>query len=271
MISGGRLLSILVAATLSAVGISVWAFVEQGPDGRDNVLQELVKVTWQFLLVAVLGGFITYLLQERQARAAQEKETENNRIAEEKAGERKRFAEEEAMDAFRSEMVRRTVAVTNAVRRVPLLVSARRSYRTYDEQMRTVIDSYLDLRAVRHEIDNLGLDDNAAFYDWRKIRGSMRDMEDYLASLTAEFAGDESKDISELQIQAEQDRSRQPEVWDRLRNLPALGDMLLERPNSREPGKQPTATDYYANFVKPYGEVLSFMRAQLLRHPPSLG
>ena len=237
------LFPMLVAASLAAVGFSLVAFLSQDAEGRNNVLQEVAKVTWQFLLVGVLGGFVTYLLQQRQARAA----------------------EHAAMDDFRREMLRRTVAVTNVVRRVPLLVGARRSYRTYDDQMRAIIDAYLDLRAVRHEIANLGDEPNMAFSDWRRIQRSMREMEDYLSSVTAEYAGAESKAISELQIQAEHDRRLQSEVWDRLRNLPVMGDMLRERPDLRGPETEPIATRYYSGYMRPYGEALRMMRAEFLR------
>jgi hypothetical protein len=248
------LLSILAFATLAAIGVSVWAFLSQNGKGRDEVLQELPKVTWQFLLVVVLGGFVTYLLQQREARAAAAREREQQREA-----------ARSAMDAFRAEMLRRTVAVTNAVRRVPLLVSARRSFRTYDEQMRAVVDAYLDLRAMRHEIDNLGAEDNAAFGSWQEIRNDMRTMESYLAALCEEFAGEQSKEISELQIEAEKHRERQGEVWERLRALPVLGDMLEERPGMGATKAQPPETEYYNKYMRPYGEVVGLMRAELLR------
>ena len=202
---------------------------------------------------------------------ADEKEKERERLAEEKEAERQRLATAEALDEFRKETLRRTVAVTVAVRRVPLLVSAHRTYKTYDEQMRAVIDAYLDLRAVRHEVDNPGVASNAAFCDWNEIRESMDTMEDYLGSLCEEFAGEASNKISEGQREAEQNRERQREIWDRLRELPVLGDMLLERPDRREPGTTPTKTNYYASYLKPYEEVLKLMRAQLLRGPSATG
>jgi hypothetical protein len=252
------LLRILVGAALAAVALSVWAFWSQDGTGRDKVLQELAKVTWQFLLVGVLGGFVTYVLQQRRAREVEAREMEQQREV-----------ARSAMDAFRAEMLRRTVTLTNAVRRVPLLVSARRSFRTYDEQMRAVIDAYLDLRAMRHEIENLGSNPNAAFGAWPQMRDHMRAMEAYLASLCEEFAGKQSKEISELQIEAEEQRARQGEVWERLRTLPVLGDMLQELPDSGPTKPEPTETKYYDKYMRPYGEVIRLMRAELMA--PSSG
>jgi hypothetical protein len=253
-----QLLPILVLASLTAIGISLWAVLSQGEEGRDKVAQEVAKVTWQFLLIGVLGGFVTYLLQQRQTQAADAR-LDTQRL----------IAERAAMDDFRTEILRRTVAVTSAVRRVPLMVSARRSYRTYDEQMRAVIDVYLDLRALRHEVDNLGINSNACFKEWGQIRDRMRTMETYLGSLCAEFASDQSKDISELQVKAEKDRARQPEVWDRLRELPVLGDMLQEAPDLHGSRKAVTATNFYTSYMEPYGDALKLMRAELLRPVPS--
>jgi hypothetical protein len=255
---GNHLLPLLVLASMTAIGISLWAFLSQDAEGRDKVAQEVAKVTWQFLLIGVLGGFVTYLLQQRQTQAADAR-----------ADAQRLIAERAAMDEFRTEILRRTVAVTSAVRRVPLMVSARRSYRTYDTQMRAVIDAYLDLRALHHEVDNFGIDGNAAFKEWGQIRDRMETMETYLGSLCAEFASDQSKDISELQVKAEKDRARQPEVWDRLRGLPVLGDMLQEAPDLHGSRKEVTATNFYASYMEPYGDALKLMRAELLRPAPS--
>ena len=60
-----RLARVLVVVSVLAVALSLWAFLDQDGPGRDKVLQELPKATWQFLLVVVLGGFVSYLLNQR--------------------------------------------------------------------------------------------------------------------------------------------------------------------------------------------------------------
>jgi hypothetical protein len=267
-VSSRRLFPILVLLGVAAVVTSVWIVHTQDEAGRDEILQELPKATWQFLLVVVFGGFVSYLFDHYR-----------DRVAEVKAQAEKKAADEAAMDQYRKELLRRTVTVTRSIRRVPLLVRARRSYRVYDQQMRAVIDAYLDLRAVGHEIDNLGFEDNAAFANWPEISQAMDAMEQYLESLTDEFAGAQSRAISKLHAQAESDRTGRSEVWDALKDLPVLGDMLAEEPRRRNekaerpagpPSKAEATTDYYASYLQPYGEAVKLMRAELLRRPPGL-
>jgi hypothetical protein len=46
--------------------------------------------------------------------------------------------------------------VTNSLRRAPILIDAHRSARTYNEQMRALLDASLELRLIRHEVEALG-------------------------------------------------------------------------------------------------------------------
>jgi hypothetical protein len=240
----------LIAIAVAAVGSVLLFFLALDDKGQDAVVRELPKLTYQFLLIAVLGAFLKDLLDQRTADVAEQRENV-----------RARAAKEEALDAFRTEMLQRTVNVTNPVRRLPLLVGAERSYDTYDEQMRAVIDGYLDLRALRHDVENVK---DSAFAGWDLIRDWLLMMEAYLEDLIAEFRADDTRQIAELQQDADDNEgpSARRSVWLRLRELDLLSDML------RGIGADPhgaRGTVYYGRYLKPYEEVLGLMRRELVR------
>ena len=218
----------LVAAVAAVIVLAGLAYLTQDAAGRDTVLQELPKATFTFLLVGVLGVFVKELLDRR----------------------REEEARSEALNEFRREMVRRLVEATHRVRRIPILVEGDRSAEAYGEQMREATDAYLDLRAVRHEIDNLGVLENAAFDDWPVIRESLQVMEAYLAALLDEYRASNA------------DVRRHPQPWDAISVLPRLGELLDEHPAAGPD------SPFYVGFMAPYAHALAGMRAQILRTSP---
>lgn len=95
--------------------------------------------------------------------------------------------------------------------------------------MRALLDAGLELRMIRHEID-------AAH----------------------------SNEISELQVAAEQDRRRQVEVWDKIKRLPSVADLL------KEIDTQSKDTQYYQQYFQNYETVLyGMIQASLQRHTPN--
>jgi hypothetical protein len=218
---------VLILAVAAVVVLAGLAFVSQSAHGRDEVLQELPKATFTFLLVGVLGVFVKEFIDRRREEAARS----------------------EALNEFRREMTRRLVDATHRVRRVPILIEADKSARMYSEQMREVTDAYLELRAVRHEIDNLGALENAAFDDWPATRQSLQAIEAYLAALIDEYRASNT---------AVQDH--QP-AWNAISELPRLRELLDERPAAG------ADSPFYIGFIAPYAHALARMRAQMLHRP----
>jgi hypothetical protein len=199
-----RLQVVLVAAGIVAIVLATLALLSQNTDGRNKVLQELPKATYQFLLVGILGVFVKYLIDRH-------------------AGD---MAHEDALNTLRKDTIRQVVEVKHRVRRAPILISARRTAASYSEQMSEIIDASFDLGTVRHDIDNLGIiEPNEAFEEWNIIRRYIRNMEQYLSSLIEEYAN-AYDEISELQTRVVEDEELQLQVWQRIMALPSMSDLL---------------------------------------------
>jgi hypothetical protein len=102
-----------------------------GTDG-DELLKEAGKAALQVLTVAVLGTVLKLLAdhyKDRQERLAQHAR-------------------------FRLDKYDRLVEATNALRRVPILINADKSVKTFDEQLRQVVEAGLKLRMIKHQISS---------------------------------------------------------------------------------------------------------------------
>ena len=107
--------------------------------------------------------------------------------------------------------------------------------------MRVLLDASLQLRLIRHEIDAAGREkDNAAFPNWPSIRTEILKMESYFGTPQADFRNN-SKKISELQLAAEKDLSRQGEVWETIKNQASIADMLAQPGAQSQEVAQPGA------------------------------
>jgi hypothetical protein len=218
-----------LAAAAAALGLLV-VFLAVGAKQRDELVLELGKGLIQLLVVVVLGIALKLLVdryQDEQQRAEQERQ--------------RRQAKEDQNRQFRQDKYDRLVQATNELRRVPILINANRSVKTWSEQMLAVIDAGLTLRMIKHQIySSRGLDD-PPFPDYKKLVYLFEFMYQYTDWVTADFA-DRKKELSELQRQAEksdlpvQDRARRQEaVWDHIQKLPSVADMCASLlPEKRE-------------------------------------
>ena len=208
-----------LAAVAAAVGLLV-VFLAVGAKQRDELVLELGKGLIQLLVVVVLGVALKLLVdryQDEQQRAEQQQQ--------------RRQAKEDQNRQFRQDKYDRLVQATNELRRVPILINANRSVKTWSEQMLAVIDAGLTLRMIKHQIySSRGLDD-PPFPDYKKLVYLFELMYQYTDWVTADFA-DRKKELSELQRQAErsdlpaQERARrQDAVWDCIQELRSVVDM----------------------------------------------
>jgi hypothetical protein len=164
------------------------------------------------------------------------------------------------LNSPRAVKVRRLVSVTNVLRRAPIMIDANRSGKTYSEQMREIVNASLELRLIRHETDAIGPDRNPAFPDWEHIRNSIREMEEYLNWVVADFR-EHNKALGELQRRAENDRSVQKEVWDRIQSIDSVRDLLQEVDCHGQ------ATRYSNEYLNGYETALRLMITSTLRTP----
>lgn len=236
------LLILGVAALLGVFGI----YLRTDTAHRTTLLIEIAKGLIQILGIGIIGALVKFLFDDywdRRQRADKLKALEQQR--------------NEALQEFRLDKIKRLVLVTNVLRRAPVLIDAHRSAKTYNQQMRALLDARLELRLLRHEINAAGPGVNPAFPRWPEIRDQLRKMEDYVAWLEKDFRKN-SKGISELQLEAEKDRSRQGAVWERIRQLESVGDLL------NEIDAQSKTTEYYQQYQLNYEATLDLMtRASL--------
>jgi hypothetical protein len=232
------LLRLLFLLAVTATIIAAFrAYYSQDHAGRDKVLQEIAKVTWQFVLIGVLSVFLKYLLDRHR----------DDGLA------------KEQMNRFRASMIRRLVETSHTVRRAPIFVSTDPSNVSYATQMRRIIDAYFELGGIRHEIDNLGEVKNSAFSAWPDVRKRLRAMESYLFKVITEFRARQEG----LREQAGGDDRGTDSVLapDAIKQLPHLQEMLYETYS------RPRNSPFFQEFVKPYQLALTAMRADLLKIP----
>ncbi len=189
-------------------GIVIFLLVDEKQRGA--LWLELYKGLLQLVVVVVLGAALKLVAdryQEQQQRAEQNRQ-------------------------FRQDKYDRLVQATNQLRRVPILIDANRSVKTWSEEMLAVIDVGLTLRMIKHQIDSSRVATEPPFPDYKKLVYLFTLMYDYTDWVTADFA-DLKKQLSERQRRAEksdlsdQERARlQDAVWDAIRELRSVADML---------------------------------------------
>jgi hypothetical protein len=231
----------LTLAVLTAL-VALRAFTWLDSAGRKKVYEELVKLSYQFLVIVLLGALITKLIDDaRDRRAAQAEQVERQRNDEAQRRDRQRG------------YVRRLVNDSHGVDLARMLILANRSTETWSQQMNErIISSYIDLRDIGHDARTASASNDPIFLDWKPIQESIERMERVLKDLIDEY-GEKRKELSELQLKAEKDRTLQEQLWKRLLALPYLGDLLAEE------------GEKYGQFRKEYQAALGAMRDNLAK------
>ena len=89
---------------------------------------------------------------------------------------------EESLNEFRRQATDRLVKGTNVLRRAPLYIESHRSKKTYGEQMREILNTYLDFTLPRHELESF-----PTALPVEEIRPQIHTMEEYLFGLITEW------------------------------------------------------------------------------------
>jgi hypothetical protein len=211
VVSGRGFVYSLTAVVVLAGGVFAAVIATRDPTTRSNLWFELGKGMIQLLVVVVVGALLKFIADGYQARSA--------RAA--------------AQEEFRRDKHRRLVAATATMRKVPVLIEANRSVKTWSEQMLAAIDVGGELRTLRHEIEASNASRDPPFAPTGEdlatvVRGMVRYMDDWLA---ADFR--EHKDpLGELQREAERQgitpeerRNLREQIWTRLQQLRSIADM----------------------------------------------
>jgi len=136
-------LTILVAGAV--IGLFFFYGSLTDTANREALVAEGAKALLTLLTVGVVGVIVKLLVDDR-AYAQKKSDEERLQIEQRQYAERVRADEkEERLQAFRTDKIRRLAAVTNVLRLAPTLIAANRSAKTYNEQMRLVINAGLEL------------------------------------------------------------------------------------------------------------------------------
>ena len=216
----------LLTALIALCGLIVVAiliFV----DGLDPELASTVllvdvsKAFMQLGIIGVLGGIVKWLFDqysEEQAKA-------------------------EELNGFRTETLRRLISTNARVRQAPIVIEASRTRRAYAEQMQVLIEVWLELSIIRHEIQTAGAE---AFVSWEQLREYLVAMERWLEQILEEYR-------HVYPIIADTGSVSPDEEWTELQNLELLKDLL-----TAEQG-QP----YFQNYVQSYFQARDLMRQEI--------
>jgi hypothetical protein len=231
------------------------------PAKREAFLGEGGKALVTLVTVGVVGAIIKLLLDDR---AYSLKASDEKRMQDEQRqyDERVRADEKEArLQEFRTDKIRRLAGVTNVLRRAPILIAAHQSAKTYNEQMRLIIDAGLELRLIRHETNAIGSKANPAFAEWPRICDRIDVMEQYIENLATEWRLN-SKELSERQrraeapsLQAEERQRQQFDIWRDISAIKSVSD-LLEETGDRE---SKLKTKFATKFIEPYNSAMGMM------------
>ena len=197
--------------------IALWSILNDNE--RSLVVGEMFKLTYQFILIAVIGGLISIFAKKIvDDQAEQTKQSaEDQRI---KARER------EALDELRNEFLRRIVCVGQTVRTSSLSVAAFRSARSYRDAMLEILKARSELALIIHEIGALDESKRDLMFDSKIVVDGINMMSTYIDGLSKEFCSVYKVKLSELQIEAEKDRSQQSAIWNELRKLKKFGPLI---------------------------------------------
>jgi hypothetical protein len=168
-------------------------------------------------------------------------------------------------------------AVYDRVDRGRTLIRARRSAKTYGEEMQEFIEARVQLQNVVRALDT---DTRGASI--REVRVKVGAMKDYLRALLDEYEA-EYKEISLAQsifearlktalqgpLQGDDPERMLPGnlPWEKLEKLPKLRGFLLPTEESTAPGTA-TVSNYRGSFLQPLDDASELLRAALLKGAP---
>jgi hypothetical protein len=224
-------LAVLVVICALVVGAS---YFFSDAASRTEIRMEVAKIFLQLGVIGILGVFAKWIFDEYSS----VRDRDRDRAS--------------ALNAFRKDVLGRLIRVTNRVRRVPILIAAAQSARTYGEQMRWLVNSRLELSFIRHDIATV----KEAFSEkYEKIVVNIQKMEEYLDELITEFTTENPKLSSKL-IRPARDGGRRlgEEVWNANLTLNMLKD--LSQPDQK-------GSRYYANYVLNYSAARDDIRQEI--------
>ena len=226
----------LAAAVLGVAIVAAVALHGRSPaDPWTSVLQDVLKVSYQGLVLGALAGLAKLAVDRR------------------KAGVHAR----EAHGALQQTYTRELIAATHRVDSARALIRANRSVKTWGAQIDAgIVPASLEIRELQHELRTWAAAGRPAFNKSDQIQQHLGALTSYLRSIIEEYAEAKNR-LSELQrtaeatgTSAEERRELLDEVWSGINALPVTADLIADG-------------DEYAAFRKRYIVALELMRQSL--------
>lgn len=249
-----KIFQLAVTALIVAVILLIVLWSNFDGEQRNLAIGEMFKLTYQFIIIAVIGGLIS-IFTKKIVDDQTEKSKQNAEDQRKKARERK------ALDELRKEFLRRVVHVGQTVRTKSLTVAAFQSASSYRDAMLEILKARSELALITHEIGALGKEKRDLMVnDSGKVENGINQMSTYIDGLSKEFCSVYIIKISELQIEAEKDRSQQSVVWKELRMLKKFGPLINYDQDFGEKDKNSSPNK---GFFFPYHDVVTELRRSL--------
>lgn len=219
---------VAIVATLALDGRS-------SSDPWTSVLQDVVKVSYQGLVLGALAGLVKFAVDRHQAA---------NQAC-------------EAHRSLQQSYTRSLILATHRVDSARTLLRTNRSVKTWSAQIDGgIIPASLEIRELQHELRTWNAAGHPAFSAWEEINGHLDELVSYLRVTIDEYA--EAKlELSEKQLKAGSDKTPEEErrrlldeIWIGISTLPFTGDLIRD-------GSE------YGKFRERYGQALKLMRRSL--------
>jgi hypothetical protein len=234
--------ALILAAAVAVIGVdAAVALARRSTTDRwTPVLQDIVKVSYQGVMIGALAGSAKVVLDRRRA------------------GEQARDAHAALQQTYTRTLINASYRVDSA----RTLIRANQSVKTWSEQVDTeIIPAELEIRALQHELRTWKAAGRPAFEDTDEIQYHLNLMTDYLRSLIDEYA-DNKRDLSEKQREAE-DQATAPQrrkvlladIWNGITELDHTGDLVTSRIDEGSPhDRLYIDDDDESGHDKPYGQ-----------------
>jgi hypothetical protein len=210
---------VAIAGAVAAASLIV-VFLLEDDDRRAEIGVDVGKGLIELLAVVLIGAALKLIADRYQDQQREDAEARQARAVKDEQNRR-----------FRQDKYDRLVESTNGLRRVPILIDANRSVKTWSEQMLEVIDAGLTLRTIKHQIYSSRDLDDLPFPNYRAVSWLIEAMYGYAEWMTEDFA-DRKKELSELQRDAEdpnlspeEREQRQEGVWKGILALRSMSDL----------------------------------------------
>lgn len=229
----------VIAASIVSLGVlilGIAAYFNLDPERRIETIAEVARLSFQLFAIVIAGALIKLAIDNSKDWSERRKQHRELQMA----------------------YVRRMIDASHLVDIARLQILANRSVKTWSQQNDKLIQAYVDLRDIQHDILTIAESSAPVFYDWEGIRPKLDLMVAYLGALIAEY-GENKKRLSEVQRAAEAsslDRSErhlaQAKLWENMQQLHYLGDFI----GTKHSGAQ-------ADFRSNYRSALELMRANV--------